>query len=188
MPEVFSISKAIIIPTHEKFSHWLDNCLRTLKGCDYKIEIVVNTDSSNKFEMAAIEFGMRHYDEFIVLQDTIEVKDLSIFDKMFEIEGPVFLNPHGQMFINKYVTKVLENITLPKVFDKRSAVNAETLLHQAIKQQTFVRVLDPSFVDGPAREEKFGRTNMVIENEWLKKYKACFSLEGIKEYERQLKR
>lgn len=179
MPEVFSISKAIIIPTHPNFQHWLLDCLHSLKGCKYPIVIVHNYDDNNEYEMRAVKYGKEHFDEFVVLHDTTVVKDQLMFDAMFSRPETVFMNSQGQMFLNKYVSSQLPP-SLPFVHDKRTAVNAETTLHNDIRKLFPVFVLDPDFKDGDKREEKHGRTNMVIENDYIIKYKGCWSPEMIK--------
>lgn len=173
------MKKAIIIPSHPNFNEWLLNCLKTLKGCSYPIVIIHNTDDNNEFEMKAVKTGMEYFEDFIVLQDTIEVKNLSVFDVMFNFEGTVFYNPYGQMFINKYNTCQLKTLNLPKVNDKLSAVNAEITLHKDLLKFNPV-IINKNFVDGDKRENKMGRLNMVIEDDHFKKYKGTWSLEMVR--------
>lgn len=169
------MKRAIIIPSHPKFEAWLNNCLSFLKESKYPIIIVYNSDECNMFEMKAVKVGLElGLDEFFVLQDTVEVKNISFFDKIFEMKGTVFVNPSGQMFLNKYVKEDLERVNLPGVNDKYSAVRAETELANNLLVLGNVTVLFPDFIDNLKREDKFGRTNMVIENDFLKKYKGTW--------------
>lgn len=177
---MFSMEKAIIIPTHEKFKQWLDNCLKTLTKVNYPIQIVVNTDEDNQYEMRAVRYGMENYKEFIVLQDTFEIKDDKIFDLFFKEPGTVFGNSQGQMFFNKYDSEQLKTIPLPEVNDKLTAVIAESDLHSILMRKFKPKVLLPNFVDNNKREHKFGRENMIIENDLVKKYKGTWSRSMIK--------
>lgn len=180
------IKQAIIVPTCKKFKPWLDNFMKTI-NTEYPIIIVYNTKENNMYDVlgvtTAIDLGI---EEFFVMHDTMEVKDNSLFDILFkEHKGKtVFLNPVGQMFLNKYVLKdILESGVdykrLYTVKNKLNAVHAESGFNGSLKQKIKPIILFPNFVDGPKREQKFGRNNMVIENQYLKKYKGTYSLAGI---------
>ena len=176
------MKQAIIIPTHKKFSKWLYNCLSTI-DTKYPVIVVTNTDDSNQFEMAAVKAGLElEIDEFFVMHDTVEIKDNKFFDLIFEVyKGQsVYCNPQGQMFLNKYKREELLRTNLPSVHDKLSAINAESKLNGPYKHKFNPKVLFPEFKDNAAREEKFGRTNMILENEFIKKYKGCWNPNMIK--------
>ena len=176
------MKQAIIIPTHKSFNHWYINCVNTIKT-KYPLIMVINTDENNQFELAAIHKAISmEIDEFVVLQDTIEIKDNDLFKILFEdYKGKsVFLNPMGQMFLNKYLLSEIKQIKLPIVTDKMSAINAETNIHREYITKFKPHILFPKLVDNPKREEKLGRTNMIIENEYLKKYKGCWNPNMVK--------
>lgn len=176
------MKQGIIIPSHKKFRQWLNNLLPTL-NTEYTVVIHTNTDGNNEFEMGAVNKGLElGFDEFFVLHDTTEIKDNSLFDKLFvELKGKsVFMNDRGQMFLNKYRREVLLKVKLPSVHDKRTAVNSEQTLHEDYKRVEQPVILDTNFVDNDKREEKFGRVNMVLENKYLKKYKGTWDLKMIK--------
>ena len=175
------MSKAIVIPSHKRFRQWLNNLLPTI-DTEYTIIIHTNTDENNSYEIGAINKALElGVDEFFILHDTTEIKDNNLFRVLFnEYKGhSVFMNTRGQMFLNKYRSEVLKQIVIPTVVDKKSAVNAETILHANYLKVEQPVILDPTFVDGDLREEKFGRINMVIENKWIKKYKGTWNAEMI---------
>jgi len=177
------MKQGIIIPSHKRFRQWLNNLLPTI-DTPYTVVIHTNTDDNNEYEVGAVKKGLElGLDEFFVLHDTTEVKDNNLFKLLFEdYKGrSVWMNSRGQMFLNKYRKEVLDKTEIPVVTDKRSAVKSEDTLQQRYREHEKPVVLDEGFVDGPAREYKFGRENMVIENKWLKKYKGTWSPTMIKD-------
>jgi len=182
------MKQAIIVSTCKKFKCWRDNFIKTL-NTDYPVIFVNNTEEKNMYDVLGVTTGIDlGIEEFLVLHDTMEIKDNAVFDIVFKDHKgkTVFLNPHGQMFLNKYVLKDMLTCgvdfnPLYQVKDKLGAVMAEGGFHSAIKQKCNPIVLFPEFIDGPKREIKFGRVNMVIENKYLKKYKGCWNQELIQD-------
>ena len=78
------MKQAIVICTHENRKQWLHNLMDTLYGVNYPIAIHENTRKRDGFEIAAIKHAIdEEIDEFVLLQDSIEIKDKSLFDIVF---------------------------------------------------------------------------------------------------------
>lgn len=139
------------------------------------------------FEVGAIRAALdkTKWEEFILLQDTIEIKDKNIFKVLFEeFKGQsVAYNPHFQMYLGKYRRVILEQMTLPQVRNKIEAVREEegfTREYQRIDPDT--KVFNPDFRDEnfyTCWEEMFGRTNMKMEDDYIIKRKATWSADQL---------
>ncbi len=120
----------------------------------------------NSHEYGAIKVGTQHFDEFIFLHSTMIVKDNSIFDKLFALEGTVALTERFFHCMGKFVTKDISPI--PEVHNKHEAISQE--VHWFKNPYT---VFEPQLpVVSDKFEEKYGRKNMILENEFFIKYKG----------------
>jgi hypothetical protein len=172
--------RGIVITTSEHTKDWLKDCLDSIpRGlCPVVVgnggyfpeiadQIVVN--HWNGFELGGILRGKEIFDEFIHLMDSTIIKDHALFDKLFEIPGHVFLTQGGYHYMGKFVSNDLPEI--PIITTKEEAI-AHELHWLGGKARTY---FNP---DLPAHtgifEEKHGRQNMVLENEYLIKYKATY--------------
>lgn len=201
--------QGITICTWSGGQEGLENLLATLKGCEYELLIWVNDGLNAKFTLSqqwlddylsgfvhpelylsdidGYEIGAIYgtleatdWDEFVFLQDTIEIKNLSVFDRMFkEFEGrSVAYNPHFQMYLGKFRRAILEGIPKPEVRNKIDAVSKESSFTQTYwaNDPTTV-VLNPHFIDQNfygRREWKHGRENLVMEDDYIKKFKGTW--------------
>lgn len=171
---------AIIISTTPDRNQWLNNLLETIKGYD-KYPVIILSDYT--FEIGKIKQVIEHmdYDEFFFLQDSCEVKDTSIFDLVFETyKGKtVTFSPTMRSFLAKYRRDFIGKLNFPEAKNKLEAVDAEDWLYQQhFFDQTLVSLTD-NFNKSDIFKKKFGRLNMILENEYLKKYKATWSREQI---------
>lgn len=189
--------QAIIIPTHIDGLAWLDNCLDTIKT-DYEIILLFqgkeppNTmkydylgrthayQTFNGYDPWAVVYGvMNKIDEFFVLHSSCEVKMNSLFKKCFrDHEGKsVALSSYPVlfgMFLGKYRYEIAKQLPLPIAKDKAHAVDLEVTWNNAYCALEKPVLLFDGFVDNDRFEQKFGRKNMVIENEYIKKYKGTW--------------
>lgn len=134
------------------------------------------------YEIGAIDATMKatDWDEFILLQDTIEIKNQKIFEMLFNNYGgrSVSYNPHFQMYLGKYRREVLERMTLPEVRTKIEAVRQEEDFTRAYKNIEPTDVFNPSFKDEAFYnnwEEMFGRKNLKMEDEFIIKRKGTWN-------------
>ena len=178
------MKQGIIIVTNNKSKEQLLNCLSSIVGTLYPVLIYTNDYDNSGFESAAITYAYEHtdWDEFVLLQDTVEVKNIDFFNIVFEeFKGKtVFAQNGGFSFLNKYTRKALLLTGIPKTKTKRESIYAESTFHRALLN-TGVFVLWPkSLKDNPNREFKFGRKNMILENDYIKKYKGCWNINMVK--------
>lgn len=135
------------------------------------------------FELGAIKATLADttWDEFILLQDTIEIKNTEVFRLMFE-EFPgqsVAYNPHFQMYLGKYRRDILNTITIPDVRSKVEAVRQEEIFAKLYQDaDADLKVFNPNFKDETfytSWEELFGRKNLRMEDDYIIKRKGTWS-------------
>lgn len=162
------IPKGIVITTSEHTRDWLFDCLKSCKG-SYPIAVRVNTQEDNRWELGGIQLGKDLFDEFVHIMDTTIIKDPSLFDKLFEMPSHVFLTRGGYHYMGKFVSDDLPEI--PKIGTKAEAIALELrwLQRPATYFEPDLPVHTNVFADN------HGRRNMVLENEYLIKYKATWS-------------
>lgn len=172
-----TMKRGIVITTHKSTEPFLIDLLISLKECKYPIVITYNTDEDNQYERRGIELGRDLFDEFIYLHDTVLIKDQSIFDKLFAYQGMISIAPNFLMYLGKYSSQALTKVNIPQVWDKKGAIAMEFWLRTVFPVPCF----DPTFVDGNHTwEDKHGRRNMKIENDYLIKYKATYDMSMVK--------
>lgn len=161
--------KGIVISTSEYSRPFYEDLMKSIKT-DYPIylcwEGIGRPEGS--FELGAIKKGKEMFDEFVYLHDTVLIKDNSIFDKLFAIEGHVFLTEGGFHYFGKYVSKDLPEI--PEMHNKQEAIYWE--LNWFKKEH---KVFEPQLpVISDKFEEKYSRLNMVCENDYIIKFKGTW--------------
>lgn len=166
-------SKVIIVITYEG-SPWLEDCLKSLEGVKYPIDVCLGGSTFDP--MGFYRAKEKGYDEFILLHDTCVIKDTKLIDIMFEKEGHVSLSPGFLMCLGKYVTKDLHELP-PQPMTKRQAIEFEGQYCSALRGECLFTEL----LDSDKFEEKNGRNNMVLENDYIRKYKGFWSIEQVVE-------
>lgn len=163
----------IVIGTTPSREMWLSDCLASIKR-----DVIVVSDFN--FELGKIDWMVRNtnFDKFLLLQDSVVVKDDSFFDKIFAFEGSVSINQcpswYGSyMGIFERQPLIDSQYPLPKT--KREAVLFEwQWTPKYCKAAGSVVVMFPEFRDQNATGivMRHGRENLVLENEYLIKYKG----------------
>ena len=199
--------KGIVITTSEYTKEFLKPCLDSLKGTQYNILIVSNggykpdiefptwetknlratvlvINNWNGWEIAGIQRGKETFSEFVHIMDTTLIKDISLFDKLFAIEGNVVLTKGNFHYMGKFVTKELPN--LPRVHDKTTAIMLEVRWLDGFNYTEFQPDLP---VHSLVWEDIHGKNRMRLENEFMIKWKgtAQVSKEQYEELEREIK-
>lgn len=176
--------KGIVIGTSEFTKEFLKPLLDSIKDVNYDILIVSNggytPDQSywkpewrliindwNGWEIGVIERGKENFDEFVHIMDTTLIKDISLFDKVFAIEGNVVFTKGNFHYMGKFVTKELPN--LPRVHDKTTAIMLEVRWLDGWKYTEFTPDLP---VHSLVWEEIHGKNRMRLENEYMIKWKG----------------
>lgn len=203
------MTKGIVICTSEYTKDFLKPLLESMKDTKYDILVVSNggynpspvigqfliesglgsdwcaliVNEWNGWEIGGIQRGKEKFDEFVFLMDTCIIKDISLFDRLFEIEGNVVLTKGNFHYMGKFVTKELPN--LPRVHDKTTAIMLEVRWLDGFKYTEFEPDLP---VHSLVWEEIHGMKRMRLENEYMVKWKgtAWVSPEQLKELEEEI--
>lgn len=174
--------KAIIIATTNGREQWLEQCLESLEGYTRYPKLVT---MSGDWELGKIKNASESMviDEFIFLQDSMVIKDYKWIDEAFDYHGSVSIGWRPFfMYLGKYKTDILRSIEIPKVNNKLDAVNYEyTWPLEYIKADPSTKHIFTDLTDTNIFLEKFGRMNMVLENDQLIKYKGTWSLDMVKD-------
>lgn len=196
--------RGIVIGTSEFTKDFLRPLLESIKDTKYDILIVSNggyrpqelignflvesglpgnwcdviINDWNGWEIGVIERGKERFDEFVHIMDTTLIKDISLFDKVFAIEGNVVFTKGNFHYMGKFVTKQLPN--LPRVHDKTTAIMLEVRWLDGWQYTEFTPDLP---VHSLVWEEIHGKNRMRLENEYMIKWKgtAWVSEEQMKE-------
>ncbi len=163
------ISKGIVITTSDFTNKYLHPLLDSIKT-DYPIYIHKNTNENNGWELAGLQAGKDNFEEFIHLMDSTLIKDISLFDKLFEIEGNVFLTEGMYHYMGKFVSDTLPE--LPKITTKAEAIQYE--LHWYKGEKKYFKPDLPVHTD--IFEEIHGQKRMKLENDYMIKWKGTYSL------------
>lgn len=164
------ISKGIVITTSDHTKQWLPQLLESIKGTNYPVTIH-NNGSEGGWEMAGVQKGKDIYDEFVHLMDTTVIKDISLFDKLFAIDGNVFLTEGGYHYMGKFLSNELPN--LPVVSNKQEAINQELKWFKGMKYSLFSPNL-PVHTD--VFETKHDQRRMKMENDYMIKWKGTYQI------------
>jgi hypothetical protein len=162
-----TIKRGIVVPCTEEGRPFYEDFCKTVK-CKYPIlfswEGVDRPHGSQEY--GAVALGKEMFDEFILIHCTCLIKDNSLFDKLFEIPGHVALTSRFFHLMAKYVSADMPEV--PVVRNKAEGTNLE--VHWFTKPYT---VFEPELIVHTQNfEEKHGRKNMILENDFLIKYKG----------------
>ena len=158
-------------------SPWLAECLDSL-GTDREFMVL----SNYKWEMGKIRFMFEYtkVEEFVLLHDSCVFKDPDFIDWFFDFDSSVALSncpvPFG-MYMGKYRRETLQKVNLPWVQDKNDSIHFErAFADEYCRAEPGIPTLFPEFHDRNATrtEEKNGRLNLVLENQYLIKYKGTW--------------
>lgn len=164
------ISKGIVITTSSATNKYLPDIMESIKDTQYPIYVHTNTEEDNHWELGGIQVGKDNFDEFCHLMDSTLVKNTTLFDKLFEIEGNVFLTNGGYHYMGKFVSDTLPDI--PKISTKEEAISWE--LRWLPKPHKYFEPDLP--VHTNIFEDKFGQRRMKLENEFIIKWKGTFAI------------
>ena len=155
---------------------WLADCSASIRR---EHIAVVNSG----YELGKIRWVMENTnaDRFLFLQDSWQVKDDGLWDLLEAQSGSVAItnDPYYYgCYAGVYERWVIEQIGVPLIADKREAIRNEIDWHKSyVEVSGNPQVLFPELIDrnSTRQEEKHGRTNLVLENDYLIKYKGTWS-------------
>lgn len=187
----------IAIVSHPENKDWMWNCLSGLDKSVPRV-VVVNDGfkeapyyyekrkatgetfllrSDDGWELGALKTALEFtdWDEIFLMQDTVEVKDNSVWKTIFEDNElrDVSVFDRYLCYLGKYIRGRLPPIEVP--VDKRDAVEMESRWNGEYLKGSDVLTLSPGMRDSNVFVEKFGKRRMVIENDWFRKYKGTWN-------------
>lgn len=123
-------------------------------------------------------------DRFLFIQDSVIVSP-ALYARLSDFDGSVAVLsdpvPFG-CYLGVYERKVLQKVGVPNICSKREAVEAEIWWTQAYCEAAGdVPVLFPDLSDRNAKRHsiRHGRENLVLENEFITKYKGTWRHDQI---------
>lgn len=175
--------KAVVIGTDYGREAWLSDCLKSLKNCTYPVIVL----TQYRYELGKFRWLKENtsLDEFLFLHDTCVVKDPSFIDEAFAHHGSVSLcdspNWFG-MYMGKYRMGILTSLIIPETESKYDSVLYETHWTEKYLYKDPDTINLFTDLDVPEKhrfETRHGRNNLVLENDYLIKYKATWSAEQV---------
>lgn len=171
----------VVVCTGRGRGGWLADCLGSIREPDVTVAY-----SQTDGELGAIRmiYDGTRWPRWVMLQDSCVVLDQALFRLVDEVGGPALLAPQPCMYLAIYERKALDEIGIPRVpagADRSSAIRHELDFMGAYVEASQRLGLDcpvlfPDFDDAHAvrREERHGRLNLVLQNEYLTKYKGTW--------------
>ena len=173
-----------VICTTPKREMWLKDCLQSLE------ERPVMVLSDYTFELGKIDFVMKHtnIERFLLLQDSVVFKDVKKFyENLSWYQGSVSINKcptYYGSFMGVYERRILKRMQIPVVKSKKEQVTYEMTFNNAYANllEGFVPIMYPELNDttNTSFVERHGRTNLVLENDVMIKYKGTWRQDQIK--------
>jgi hypothetical protein len=165
----------IVIGSSPGREQWLADCTASIKR--EHIAVI-----SFGFELAKISWVMSNTnaDRFLFLQDTWLVKDEAFWDLLDATNGSVAITSDPFYFgcyAGVYERWVIDQIGVPVMSDKRDSIRHEFDWHNKyVEVAGNPQVLFPELTDANStrQEERHGRINLVLENDYLVKYKGTW--------------
>jgi len=172
------LKETVVVATTPGREAWLAECLASIQR-----EVLVLRQGGT-WELGKIKwlYENTQLDRFLFLHDSVVVKDQAFFDRMFEHEGSVSVTDDPGifgMYMGIYTRETLSKVHLFSPVTQRDSIRAEVewtrTYHEA---EPTAHLLFNDFTDRHARgrkEERYGRINLVLENDYLIKYKGTWS-------------
>jgi hypothetical protein len=163
----------IVIATTPGREQWLQQCLASIEQ-----PVLVLSDLT--FELGKINwiFNNTKIERFMFLQDSVVIKNQSLFDLLFKDKGSIALTNdpcmYG-MYLGIYERQILAKIEIPVPKSKAESIAYElSWTDKYCKEARNVRLAFTDFSDSRSKRKQvlFGRENLVLENDFLIKYKG----------------
>lgn len=174
------MKQAIVIPTVPNKTEELQNLFGSLNGFD-EYPVIILADYT--YELGKVKFMVENtdFDEFFLLQHSCEIKDTKLFDILFQdyLGKSVSLNEEFSSYLFKYRRDILLQMDIPTIDSKLESIRQERNFHREYCKIEMPKFLFDDFVGMNKYEEKFGRKNQIMENEYIKKYKGTWDLSQL---------
>jgi hypothetical protein len=167
---------AIVIATTPGREEWLAQCLKSIGDRP----VIVLSDYT--FELGKIRwmYNNTNLDRWLLLQDSVVVKNPQIFDLLFSYPKSVAVSTcpvKFGMYLGVYHRETLTKVGMPQPISKEEAIHYERVWSDQYCAAEDVPVLFQDFTDQLSKgtQEIFGRVNLVLENDYLIKYKGTWA-------------
>lgn len=163
----------IVVATTPGREKWLEQCLSSIEH-----PVLVLSDFT--FELGKINwlFNETKIERFMFLQDSVVIKNQALFDLLFKDKGSIALTNDPTMYgmyLGVYERHILEKIEIPIPKSKAESIAYELSWTESYcKAARNVRLAFTDFSDNKSRGKAvlFGRENLILENDFLIKYKG----------------
>lgn len=171
----------VVIATGMGRGDWVRDCLESIPRGDVTIH-----RSATGGELGAVRamYERTNMARWLILQDSVVVKGPGLFDLVDAVNGPLLVAPIPCMYLAVFERDVLHRLEIPQCeagLDRELAITHERewmarYLDTARGLGYECPILFPDFTDTNASDkvERHGRTNLVLENEYLIKYKGTW--------------
>ena len=186
------MTQAIIVSTAPGMEPWLDQCMKSLRPVrGIPVIIYRNTLGTGEIESLRQAALYTQYDEVIFLHDTMELLDPGLIDYCFREYAGRSIGFMGGldygMNSGKFKPAVLRQMhdTVLRVpQDKHEATDMESRFGaEYLRYESNAFVMPEPLLDRPVFERRFGRVNMVLENRYLRKWKACWNMDLVEAWD-----
>jgi hypothetical protein len=165
----------VVVGSSPDRQDWLADCSASIKR---EHIVVVNFG----FELAKIDWVMKNTnaERFLLLQDSWLIKDDAFWDLLEAHPGSVAINSDPYYFgcyAGIYERSVIEKICVPVMADKRDAIRNEIDWHKAyveVAGEPVVLFSDLTDNNATGTVKRHGRINLVLENDYIAKYKGTW--------------
>lgn len=172
----FVMGLTTVVATTPGREKWLAQCITSLFARDV---LVVSLEHG--YELGKIQWVYEHTDieRFLFLQDSVEVLSDGFWARLNEFDGSVALlsdpDKYGS-YMGVYERSILQYCDWPDVSGK-----ADSIAHEIMWTRDYcaragdIPVMFPELRDAAGFEtERFGRNNLVLENQYFRKWKGTW--------------
>lgn len=162
---------------------WMNDLLDSLQTI---YPIIITNHDGWQIDAVRETFERTNFSEIFFLNETMIIKDNSIWDIIFKrYEGhSVASSVHYQMFLGKYLRRIVEQTVFPTVDNRKDdIIFGEDLWNkQYMSLDTNIIFYHPLSDPNPSGNKQFkhGRENLVLENEYFRKWKHQWHLDMVK--------
>lgn len=163
----------IVVATTPGREAWLKDCVESIgRPC------LIVSDFEHEIGKIRHIYENTSIDRFLLLHDTVVVKDQAFFDLLDGHESVSVSNCPGPfgMYLGVYTRDTLAKVDLPVVRDREHAIELETAWCHRYADAGEWRLLFDDFTDATAQrtEVRHGRVNLRLENDYLVKWKGTW--------------
>ena len=175
--------KWVVIVTNDEtnFSDIVFHNIDLLELNNVEYKLAINNAKNSMYEIFGIQIGMKEFDEFVLLQDSVELHNIDIIQEVFLYsDKSVFLSSWGQNYFGKYLSRILNKMELPLIKSKADSVYYEREFFKEYSNiEKPIIIHDGILENTNVFEYAYGRNNMIINNEYFKKYKWTWDIKQV---------